>query len=75
MIKDIKAGDRVRWESAAGTIRGEIANIRLARNAANELIPWLGIEYIQNNRTCYVSLCGLESYLQMMKFKVLFRDK
>ena len=75
MIKDIKAGDRVRWESAAGTLRGEITQIRLARSAANTLVPWIGIEFIKNNRTCFAELCGSEDYLKMMKFKVLFRDK
>ncbi len=45
MIKDIKVGDRVRWHSAAGWLRGEIKSIQLARSAADTLIPWLLVEH------------------------------
>jgi len=74
-VTDILVGDRVRWESAAGTIRGEILEIRLAQNANNELIPWLIIEFYNNNKACKIMLCGTEDYLNMMKFKVNFRDR
>jgi hypothetical protein len=73
-VTDVRVGDRVRWESAAGTIRGEILEIRLAQNANNELIPWLIIEFYNNNKACKTMLCGTEDYLKMMKFKVNFRD-
>ena len=74
-VTDVRVGDRVRWESAAGTIRGEILEIRLAQNANNELIPWLIIEFYNNNKACKTMLCGTEDYLNMMKFKVNFRDR
>jgi hypothetical protein len=74
-VTDIRVGDRVRWESAAGTIRGEILEIRLAQNANYELIPWLIIEFYNNNKACKIMLCGTEDYLNMMKFKVNFRDR
>jgi hypothetical protein len=73
-LDNIMVGDRVRWESAAGTIRGEILEIRLAQNANNELIPWLIIEFYNNNKACKIMLCGTDSYLKMMKFQVNFRD-
>jgi hypothetical protein len=73
-LDNIMVGDRVRWECHAGTIRGEILEIRLALNAKNELIPWLIIEYIKNNKPVKIKLCGTDSYLKMMKFQVNFRD-
>lgn len=73
-LDDIMVGDRVRWECHAGTIRGEVTEIRLAHNAKDELIPWLIIEYIENTKPVKTMLCGTDSYLKMMKFKLLFRD-
>jgi hypothetical protein len=67
-------GDRVRYESAEGTIRGEVSSIRLSRNAKGDLIPWLSIKYIRNNKETICSLCGSEDYLKMMKFVVNFSD-
>ena len=73
-VTDVRVGDRVRWECHAGTIRGEILEIRLAHNAKDELIPWLIIEYINDNKPGKINLCGTDSYLKMMKFQVNFRD-
>ena len=73
-LDNIMVGDRVRWECAAGTTRGEILEIRLAPNAKDELIPWLIIEYIKDNKPVKIKICGTDSYLKMMKFKLLFRD-
>jgi hypothetical protein len=70
----VKIGDRVRWISAAGTIRGEVVGMRLGLTAANTLVPWVMIEHIQNNRAVKVELCGTESNLKMMQFRVIFRD-
>lgn len=70
----VRIGDRVRWESAAGTIRGEIVDISLGLNARDELVPWLTIEHIVGNRVCRARLCGTDIYLKMMKFTVIFRD-
>jgi hypothetical protein len=70
----VKIGDRVRWTSAAGTLRGEIVGMRLGLTAANTLVPWIMIEYIQNNRAVRAELCGTESNLKMMQFRVNFRD-
>lgn len=70
----IMIGDRVRWMSAMGFLRGEIVSIDLARNAKGDLIPWINVEYIHGNKTVLARLCGTESYLKMMKFQVNFRD-
>jgi hypothetical protein len=70
----LRIGDRVRWSSAAGTIRGEVVGMRLGLTAANTLVPWVMIEYIRHDRAVKVELCGTESNLKMMKFQVNFRD-
>ena len=70
----VKIGDRVRWTSAEGDIRGEIVSMRLGLNAANEVIPWLTIECMRYGRLQHIDMCGLESHLRMMKFVVIFRD-
>ena len=70
----VKIGDRVRWNSAAGTLRGTVVGMRLGLTAANTLVPWIMIEYIRNNREVHIELCGTESNLKMMQFRVNFRD-
>jgi len=73
--KLVRIGDRVRWESAAGTIRGEIVDISLGLNAKEELVPWLTVERIvEQDQVRRNVLCGTDSYLKMMKFTVIFRD-
>lgn len=70
--KTVLIGDRVRFESAAGTIRGEVVAIDYALNAARNVIPWIVVEYIRNNEPQRVRLA--DTALAMMKFKVIFRD-
>ena len=71
----IKIGDRVRWTSAAGTLRGEVFDMRLALNAAGNIVPWIMIQYMDMYAYKYVEICGTEDNLKMMKFRVNFRDK
>lgn len=74
MIKDIKIGDRVRWESAAGHLRGEVYDIRLGRSAADTLVPWIFIKYFNElGKEVTTFFCGSEDYLNMLKFRVNFR--
>lgn len=74
MKNGIAVGDRVRYESAAGTIRGEVTRIALDMNAANQLVPWLTIAFYNKlGKLDHASLCGTEDYLKMMKFRVNFR--
>lgn len=73
-VTDIRVGDRVRWESAAGVLRGQIISIDLAQNANQELIPWITIETFVNGLEKRVRLCGTYGYIRMMKLVVLFRD-
>lgn len=70
--KTVLIGDRVRFESAAGTIRGEVIQI-LDRTCADGVVrPWIFIKYIRNNREHVTYLS--DASLAMMKFKVIFRD-
>ena len=75
--ENILIGDRVRYESAAGTIRGIVTTIDHAKNAAGDVIDWIGVEYIYcrngKEKVCKTRLA--ETALAMMKFKVIFRDR
>jgi hypothetical protein len=73
--KTILIGDRVRYESAAGTIRGEVVKITKDWNAAGNLIDWIYIEYYNEKSPSNYSIVRLaDTALEMMKFKVTFRD-
>ena len=73
--KTILIGDRVRYESAAGTIRGEVVKIMKDRNAAGDLIDWIYVEYYNEKSPSKYSIVRLaDTALAMMKFKVIFRD-
>jgi len=71
--KTVLIGDRVRYESAAGTIYGEVVDI-IDRPCADDVVrPWIVVEYLGKlGNMVRVSLAN-ES-LAMMKFKVIFRD-
>ncbi len=66
--KTILIGDRVRYESAAGTIRGEVVKIMKDWNAAGDLIDWIYIEYYNEKSPTKHSIVRLaETALEMMK--------
>lgn len=73
--KTVLIGDRVRYESAAGTIRGEVVKITKDLNAAGDLIDWIYVEYFNPKSPSKHSIVRLaDTALEMMKFKVTFRD-
>jgi hypothetical protein len=73
--KTVLIGDRVRYESAAGTISGEVVKIMRAPNAAGKLIDWIYVEYPNEKSPCNSSIARLaETSLETMKFVVTFRD-
>ena len=73
--KTILIGDRVRYESAAGTIRGEVVKIMRDLNAAGEMIDWIYVEYYNEKSPSKSSIARLaNTALEMMQFKVIFRD-
>lgn len=72
---EVLVGDRVRYESAAGTIRGEVVRIVRAKNARGDMINWIHIEYHNEKAPTKKSIAVLaETALSMMKFRVTFRD-
>lgn len=73
--KTILVGDRVRYESAAGMIRGEVVRIVRAKNAAGNMIDWIHVQYHNEKSPCKKSIAVLAgTALEMMKFVVTFRD-
>lgn len=68
-------GDHVCYESAAGTIHGEVVKIMRAPNAAGKMIDWIYVEYLNEKSPCNYSISRLaETSLEAMKFVVTFRD-
>ncbi len=70
----IKIGDKVTWSSAAGQLVGNVTNIVLDLNAANETIPWMDIKDIVDTTGkahSGVRLCANDNYLKMMKVAVV----
>ena len=75
-IGGVRIGDRVRWTSAAGVLRGDVVNMCLALNSAGTLAPWVDVEYTNfQGLIKIVRLCGSESALKALHFRVNFRDK
>ena len=73
--KTVLVGDRVRYESAAGTIRGEVIRIVRAKNAAGNMTDWIHVEYHNEKAPTKKSIAVLtDTSLEMMKFVVTFRD-
>ena len=73
--KTVLIGDRVRYESADGTIRGEVIRIVQAKNAAGNMIDWIHVEHYCEKSPNKKSITVLaETSLEMMKFVVTFRD-
>ena len=68
-------GDHVCYESAAGTICGEVIRIVQSKNAAGNMIDWIHVEYYNDKSPIKKSIAVLaETSLEMMKFVVTFRD-
>ena len=71
MNTQVYLGDRVRYESAGGFIRGEVVDITIALTAAGTMAPFYTIETLTGQR---IRICGDRDYLAGLKFKVTFRD-
>ncbi len=73
--KTVLIGDRVRYESAAGTIRGEVVKLMKDRNAKGDFINWIYVEYYNEQSPSKYSIARLaDTSLEMMKFVVTFRN-
>ena len=67
-ISSLEKGDKVKWQSAAGTLCGTIEQIYLSHNGNEILIPFILIELEKNNdkMSHYVQICGTHEYLKML---------
>ena len=64
----LKIGDKISWVSAAGKLTGEIHNIVLDLNAANQTIPWIDIKVNGRNG---IRMCASDEYLKQMKVQLV----
>lgn len=69
----LTTGTKVRWSSAAGNLTGEIVNIILSLNGAQQTVPWIDIKVEGKRNT--VRLCATDSNLKMMKVAVVTEDE
>ena len=71
----LSIGNQVKWVSAAGTLTGDIKNIVLSENAADETIPWIDIQNVVNvhtgKRHSTTRLCASHGYLKQMKVELV----
>ncbi|CAB5214860.1 hypothetical protein UFOVP190_293 [uncultured Caudovirales phage] len=63
----LEIGTRVRWESAAGVLRGTITNITLSPSASGAVTPWIDIKVASKRNSHSVRLCALDSNLKAMR--------
>jgi len=65
---NLNLNDTVSWSSAAGNLEGVITNICLNLNAANQVVPWIDIQVINDQGRMYsVRLCATHSNLKMLR--------
>ena len=68
----LEIGTRVRWESAAGVLRGTITNITLSPSASGAVTPWIDIKTDGSRGS--TRLCALDSNLKMMRVSEVVAD-
>ena len=73
--KTVLVGDRVRYDSVAGTIRGEVIRITRAKNDNGDMIDWIHVEYYNEKSPSKNSIDVIaDTALEMVNFTVIFRD-
>ena len=70
---NVQIGDRVRWESCEGTVRGEVKQIFDALDAYGDTIYFYYIEYLDGFGLPTMAMIA-EDRLAEIEFKVTFRD-
>lgn len=60
----LEIGNKITWVSAAGKLNGTIKNIVLAKNAADQVVPWIDVAYGDNRSA---RLCAIDSNLKQLK--------
>lgn len=74
---NINIGDIIRWRSRAGVLTGKVTKIKLAPNAANQTIPWMLVEDVENwvgMSQSNVMLPATDGYFAMLRLVVLEND-
>ena len=64
----LKVGSRISWVSAAGELSGEIYNIVLDLNGADQTIPWIDIKIADRTG---LRMCATDEYLRQMQVAVI----
>ena len=64
---NLSIGDKIRWESSIGVIRGKICNITLAPAANGVITPWIDVEYLIALHSAVVRLCASDGNIKMMQ--------
>lgn len=69
--ENVLIGDRVRWTSDDGQVRGEVSDLVQKPNSGGKTINWIGVDVTNGimTRTIYLAETDLES----LEFKVIFR--
>ena len=73
MATEVLIGDRVRWESAEGTKRGEVMQIFDALDSYGDNINFYHIAYSDGFNGTSMAMIS-EDRLHEIEFKVTFRD-
>jgi hypothetical protein len=73
MTTEVLIGDRVRWESAEGTKRGEVMQIFDALDSYGDNINFYHIAYSDGFNGTSMAMIS-EDRLHEIEFKVTFRD-
>lgn len=70
MTTTLKVGETISWKSAAGKFEGKITKIFPGKNANNEVINWMIVEYVNNNdKKQSVRMAMNSKYYAMMNIK------
>ena len=73
-VRDVRVGDRVKWSSLGGRIRGEVVSIELVKNIYGQSIPMLSISAWIADMYVTTRLANNVNYLASLQFEVVFRD-
>ena len=65
-MNELRVGQRIVWLSAKGRLFGEVKEIYLKKNAADDLVPWL----LVSSECGTVVLCATDANVKMMHIEL-----
>ena len=72
---EVLIGDRVRYESGVGTVRGEVVKIMQDKIAPGDSFDWIYVQYHNELSPSKSSIARIPSTaFESIGFKVIFRD-